>query len=108
MRLLWTLFAGGVLCLVFAVSVYRAATQPVTVDEAHMYQDYIQNYGTPEYIFTRKYESGNHVLQTLMAFASVKLFGVSEFTLRLPSLLAGLLYLIGIYCLSTLAFQRLS
>jgi 4-amino-4-deoxy-L-arabinose transferase-like glycosyltransferase len=106
-RLLRTFAAWGTLGLVFSVNVYRAATQPVTVDEASIYQNYIQDYTTPVQILTEKYSSANHVLQTLLAFASVKMFGVSELALRIPSLLGGLLYLIGIYRLSTLTFQRL-
>ena len=41
------------------------------------------------------YDASNHVLQTLLSRISVKLFGLSEFTLRLPSLLGGLLYLMA-------------
>jgi len=106
-RLLWTCLAGGALGLVFAVNVYRAATQPVTIDEAYVYQTKIRNYATPAHILTGKYSSENHILQTLLAFASVKIFRVSELTLRIPSLLGGLLYLIGIYRMSMLVFQRL-
>jgi 4-amino-4-deoxy-L-arabinose transferase-like glycosyltransferase len=106
-RLLWTSLAGCALGLVFAVNVYRAATQPLTIDEAYVYQTKIRNYTTPAHIFTGKYSSENHILQTLLAFASVKIFGVSELELRIPSLLGGLLYLIGICRLSMLVFQRL-
>src|SRR6266404_6914894 len=79
-----------VLALV-AMNVYRAWTQPITTDEAFTYNLYID--GPAEKIFTY-YDANNHVLHTVLCRVSVKLFGLSEFTMRIPSLLGGLFYLI--------------
>jgi hypothetical protein len=52
------------------------------------------------------YDASNHVLQTLLSKISGAAFGVSEFTLRLPTLLAGFLYFIAVYRLSSLVFGK--
>jgi hypothetical protein len=93
--------AIGVVVLLLATNVYRAATQSVTIDEASNYNIFISE---PVSRMLTSYDAANHVLQTLLSKISIMLFGLAEFTLRLPSVLGGLLYLISCYRLSRYLF----
>ncbi|HYK17134.1 MAG TPA: hypothetical protein VEV37_03890 [Bryobacteraceae bacterium] len=86
----WLLLSNAVLISVFAMNVYRAATQCITIDEAFSYLSFIS---TPFREILRRYDANNHVLNTLLAKLSTAVFGVSEFTLRIPSLAGGALFL---------------
>ena len=70
------------------MNVYRAATQSVTIDEAFTYNAFLA--GPVDDLFT-KYDANHHILNSLLAKLSISLLGLSELTLRLPSLLGGLL-----------------
>ncbi len=89
------------IALLFALNVYRAWTQSITADEALSYNSFIAK--PISHVFV-DYEAGNHVLQSFLSKISVLLFGLSEFTLRLPSLLGGLLYLVSVFRLSRFLF----
>jgi hypothetical protein len=83
--------AGWALALaLLAVNVYRAATQSITTDEAFTFHSYVD---APLGDAVRHYDANNHVLYSALERASVALFGVSELSLRLPSLAGGALYL---------------
>lgn len=88
---------------VFAVNVYRAAHQSITVDEAFTYGLYIDK---PFHQILVDYSPNNHILNTLLSRLSVEAFGLSELTFRLPSLLGGLLYLTIIYQLCRHLFRN--
>jgi hypothetical protein len=89
---------------VFAVNIYRATHQSITADEAFTYDLYIQN--SFQRIFTT-YDANNHVIHTLLCRLSVRTLGLSELTMRLPSLAGGLLYLIFSYKLCRHLFSNL-
>jgi hypothetical protein len=101
-RRLSNILAIAVLVAVFASNIYRAIHQSITADEAFVYNDYI---GGPWDHFFLIYDAGNHVLQTLASRLSVAAFGLSEFSMRLPTLLGGLLYLIIVYRLCRYIFR---
>jgi len=82
------------LIAVACVNVYRAATQSITSDEAFTYNHFA---GGDEPL--RVYDANNHVLFTWLARASVRVFGLSEFSLRLPAVLAGWLYLTAVFAI---------
>ena len=82
--------AFGVSALAFAASVHRAASQSITIDEASTYIDFVS---TGWDAFFHRYDANNHPLYTLLAKASVALFGLSEFALRLPSLIGAAIFL---------------
>ena len=84
------------LAFLFAANLYRAATQSLVHDEALTWQFYLD--GPPAQMF-EMYDANHHVLNTLLEKASVSLFGTSEFTLRLPSVIGGLVYLAAVYLL---------
>src|SRR5262249_42357713 len=68
-------------------NVYRAATQSIVHDEALTYNWFVA--GPP--IPAPGIAINNHVLNTQLARHAIALFGPSELSLRLPSLLGGAL-----------------
>jgi hypothetical protein len=85
------------LAALVAVSLYRAVTQPVTSGEAWNYNRYI----APPWVESlSRFDVNNHVLNTLLVRISTARLHVTEFVLRLPSLLAGVLYLWAVYRLA--------
>jgi hypothetical protein len=80
-----------------AVNGYRAATQSITHDEAVTYERYVSG---PLYRLVTSSDANNHVLHSLLARWSVDIFGLSELTLRLPSVLGGLLFLAMTACIA--------
>ena len=89
------------LLAILAMSIYRARTQSITADEAFAESLFL---GGNLSQMLKSYDASHHMLQTFLAKASILAFGLSEFTLRLPSLLGGLLYLITVYRLSRHVF----
>lgn len=70
--------------------VYRAVNVPLVFDEATTFFLYIQ---TNEVLPGTGFWSANHhYLSTMLAWLSTKAFGLSAFSLRLPSLLAFVLF----------------
>jgi len=80
----------------FGVCCWRAAHQAVIIDEASTYNLFVS--GPWRKIFGR-YDANNHILSTLAIKTSVVAGGVSPFTLRLPSLLAGFVLTLGVFWL---------
>jgi len=91
--------------LIFAYIAIRAATLCVTIDEALTYNWHVTGgWGQIVTFRTPGLPDNNHVLFTLLSKISVMLFGLSELTLRLPSLLGSLFYLAGLnLCLRRIA-----
>ena len=84
-----TKFALCLLVLLFVVGVYRAATCDVTPSEAWNYDRYI----SPTWQESlQHFDLNNHFLNTILVRISTYALGRKEIALRLPSLLAGLLY----------------
>ena len=78
------------LAALLAVNLYRAMTQSVTPGEAWNYHRFI----APEWADALAgFDVNNHVLNTLLVRISTARFHLTELSLRLPSLLAGGLYL---------------
>src|SRR5664280_91997 len=78
------------LAALFATSLYRAMTQSVTPGEAWNYDRFI---GPTWKEALAHFDVNNHVLNTLLVRLSTSQFHLTELSLRLPSLLAGVLYL---------------
>jgi hypothetical protein len=89
------------LACVLAANVYRAATQSVTADEAFAYLHLVAE--GPKSLVDR-FDACHHALHTYLTFISTRLFGLNDFTLRIPSLLGGALYLWAAYRLSRRLF----
>lgn len=71
--------------------VWRAATQAVTYDEAFTWLAFVR--GSFRDVFTG-YSANNHVLFSAAAWVSTHALGVSETTLRLPTLVGACAYLV--------------
>jgi hypothetical protein len=75
-----------------AICCYRAAHQSLSIDEAFSYHNYI---GGPWSNIASQYYANNHVLFSILAKLSIRTFGTSEFSLRLPTLVAGFAFILG-------------
>ena len=82
------------LAALVAVNLYRAITQSVTPGEAWNYNRFIAPPWTEAF---SRFDVNNHVLNTLLVRISTARFHLTELSLRLPSLLAGVLYLWVVY-----------
>src|SRR3989344_4832721 len=86
----------GIASFLFAYTTYRAAVLSITWDEAFSYLQFVRH----ETFIPAKYEmmdANNHFLNTWLNIYFVKWFGVSELVLRLPALIAHLLFLFFSY-----------
>jgi hypothetical protein len=92
----WTRFTVLLLVALLAMNVYRAATQSVAIDEAFTYNAFVAG---PLSDLLNQYDANHHILNSLLCKLSIGLLGLSELTLRLPSLLGGLLYFIASFLL---------
>ncbi|RPI15062.1 MAG: hypothetical protein EHM65_04290, partial [Acidobacteriales bacterium] len=85
------------LIVVFSVNVFRAWTQSITADEAFTHGLFLGGFWDALF---NSFDACHHVLHTILCKLSISLFGLSEFTLRIPSLLGGVLYLLAAFRLS--------
>ena len=82
--------------LIFSYTLIRATLLSFTWDEAFSYLQFVRN----GVVIPEKYEmmsANNHLLNTWLNIHLVKIFGLSEFVLRLPSLFAHILFLFFSY-----------
>jgi len=77
--------------LIFGVTVYRAATLALTVDEATTYVVYVHHGWSG--IFHGPFDANNHILYSILEKFTRQWFGMSEFSLRLPVLMGAGLFL---------------
>lgn len=77
------------LAALWVVCLYRAITQSIVHDEALTYELYV---AAPFSRMFSYYDANHHFLNTLLMRLSVALFGVSEWSVRLPALAAAGLY----------------
>lgn len=76
--------------LVLLYAALRAVTVPITHDEAMTFFTYVE---TGDLLpFLSHWDAGNHVLCTALGWVGHTLFGLHAWALRLPSVLAFLLY----------------
>jgi hypothetical protein len=85
------------LMVIFAWSVYRAATESVTPGEALNYDRFIGPHWNES---LAQFDSNNHILNTILIRISTARIHLTEFSLRMPSLLFGALYLWAAYRIS--------
>uniref|UniRef100_Q020A0 Glycosyltransferase RgtA/B/C/D-like domain-containing protein n=1 Tax=Solibacter usitatus (strain Ellin6076) TaxID=234267 RepID=Q020A0_SOLUE len=83
------------------LNVVRAMTLPVTPGEAWNYDRFV---APPWREAFEHFDLNNHVLNTLLIRISTARFHLTELSLRLPSLLGGLLYLWVAYRIATRRF----
>jgi hypothetical protein len=97
----WRIAAALFLSALFGLQFYRAATQSITIDEAHIYLDFIR----PNAILN-SYEAGHHILQTYLSWYFSRRWGGSELVLRIPALLACIGWFAFAYRFSSYLFGR--
>jgi hypothetical protein len=95
----WVLAALAAFAMAWAI--LRAALQSITIDEAVTHNVFVFNHR-----FLR-YAANNHILNSILMYGSTKLFGVSQFTARLPALVGAALYIAAVYRLCGLLGQSL-
>ena len=91
---IWIRLAQALLIGVLAFNVWKACNVPITTDEAMSYNEFASR---DLQKFFGSYDANHHVLHNFLCRYTVRWFGVSEFSMRLPSLLAGAFYLLLIY-----------
>jgi hypothetical protein len=85
----WQIAAAGLLAALVATTAYRAATQAISHDEGVMFEwfqagPWSQLFGSPF--------GNHHPLTVLFSRVAIGIFGLSEFSQRLPSVLGAVLY----------------
>lgn len=80
--------------LLFCYTAAKAYLLSITWDEAYSYLEYVRKGEFSYPLVFGNMSANNHLLLTWMDVLFVKLFGVSEFVLRIPALIAHLLFLI--------------
>jgi hypothetical protein len=100
--IIWSNLAWILLVAVFSTAVYRAVTQSITIDEAYSYQNFVSK---PFAGLFEPFDANNHVLNTILERLSVAVFGVSEWSLRLPSLIGAAIYLVATHRLCSVLFD---
>jgi len=73
---------------------YRAAHQSITVDEAFTFTRFLKGPWSDIY---GNYDANNHVLYSILAKLSIQSFGLTELSIRLPSLIAGFFLTLAIF-----------
>jgi len=92
---MWTAVAIIIFGMVLAGC--KAYLAPIVHDEAATYLDSIK----PEWDeMVRRFYANNHILNTLLAEACSRLFGIGEFALRIPAMLTRLLFLVAVYLIT--------
>jgi hypothetical protein len=101
-QLICRVLAWCLLAFVFGIALYRAKTQTIAHDEALEYEWFLD--GGVAHVLS--YNPANHVLFTLLAKPIVWTLGVTEFTLRAPSLIGTAIYLIFSFLLCRQLFGQ--
>jgi hypothetical protein len=91
-----------ILIALWCCTVYRAATQSISIDEAFCYERVVSKPFVE--MMTGDYDANNHILYTILTQVSVKLFGVSPLALRIPSLLGGVIFFTFLFLLCRVVF----
>jgi hypothetical protein len=89
--ILYHLSILGISLFFIAFEILRAARVPFTIDEASTYLNYLASNVMAVFDLN---SANNHFLNTLLAKIACGLGGSSEFVLRIPNLLAYLVYLL--------------
>jgi hypothetical protein len=88
---LWLVRTWCMLAFVFGLAIYRANSQTIAHDEALEYEWFLD--GGVGHVLV--YNPAQHILFTLLAKPIVWSLGVTEFHLRMPSLLGTAIYLLA-------------
>jgi hypothetical protein len=90
----WRIAAVGLLGALLVTTIYRAATQAISHDEGVMFEWF--QAGPWSQLFGSEF-GNHHPLTVLFSRISIGIFGLSEFSQRLPSVVGGALYFYAIF-----------
>src|SRR5690242_10096719 len=85
------------LAVLFGASIYRAGTQGLSVNEARHLLPVLRDQNPAGRL-------DQHTLDVVLSMVSVRILGLSDFALRLPSVAGGLVYFLAILRLCRLLF----
>lgn len=100
-RPFWVWSTAVMLAGLAAHNVWRAGASSVTIDEAFTANSFAD---VPWSRLFLSYDANHHVLHTILVKLSFAAFGVSQFSLRLPSVAAGLICLAALFLLARRVF----
>ncbi len=100
----WTAATVGVAALGLGLATIKAARTPISADEAWSWTGWVSHGFV--YIWTHYSAANNHLLETLLARASVVLFGDTPFTLRLPALAGFAVLLVAAIALARIVIRH--
>lgn len=89
----WLTMLSALAILVYII--YKSWSLGITTDEAITYEDFAKR---GNFLFLT--DGGNHILNSFLIFFTSIAFPYSEFAIRLPNVLAGMLYLLLAYKIS--------
>jgi len=89
----------------WSLIIYKALAIPVTHDEVATMLHYL-NFGTWEIMMYPDPLPNNHILNTLLAKYSMAIFGVEQWSARLPNVLFFLLYTYAAFKICKMLFER--
>ena len=95
------LAAALLLAALFVVSIYRAATQSISHDEAVIFEWLLSG---PWSQVLNGIHGNHHVVTDLLSKLMISIFGTSELALRVPALFGALLYFYSIFQISAFLF----
>jgi hypothetical protein len=98
----WKFWLKCSLAALWLVCLYRAITQSIVHDEAFTYELYV---AAPLSRMFSYFDANHHFLNTVLMRLSVALFGVSEWSVRLPALAAACLYFAAVYQIGVKMFR---
>ena len=98
-----SILSTAFLVALFIALVYKAASVSFSTDEGYSYELYV---GSDEFSLVRNYDANLHVIHTFLTWLSVRLFGLSEINMRLPSLLGCVIYFAAVFQLGRHFFPR--
>lgn len=96
----WTIYAG-----IFALVCYKSFTVPITHDEAWTVLRYLDESNWNIMMYPDSWPN-NHILNTLLAKGSAGIFGIHDWSVRLPNLLFFWVYAFGVYRFLKCVFQE--
>ena len=99
----------GAAAILFFICVYRANHMSMTHDESGTYM-FFHQHDLTQYIIEKELwkSANNHLLNTASIQLSTKIFGQSDFSVRLPNVLSFLLYIISVFGILKLLFTQTS
>ncbi len=99
---------SGIAFMLFCICIYRAMHMSMTHDESGTYLFWYDQSVLPFFYDTSVWTSANnHLLNTFLFQLSERLFGFSDFSIRLPNVLSWILYSSSCILLSRMAFKAI-